>query len=59
LDAPQPQSQEVLVPADFDLAFAAFGRERTDALVVLDESFTLLHAKRQLGGFMAQTKKKS
>jgi putative tryptophan/tyrosine transport system substrate-binding protein len=39
-------SREFLEPSDLDRVFAAFARERTDALIVLDESFTLLHAKR-------------
>jgi putative tryptophan/tyrosine transport system substrate-binding protein len=40
------QSQEVLEPADFERAFAAFEREHAQALIVLDETFTTLHAKR-------------
>src|SRR5262245_61990106 len=40
------QSQEVLEPSDLDRAFSAFARERADALIVLDEAFTILHAKR-------------
>jgi len=40
------QSQEVLEPSDLSQAFTAFSRQRVDALIVLDESWTLLHAKR-------------
>ena len=40
------QSQEVLEPLDFERAFSAFARERAQALIVLDEAFVLLHAKR-------------
>ena len=40
------QSQEVLEPSDLDRAFSAFARERADAVIVLDEAFTILHATR-------------
>jgi putative ABC transport system substrate-binding protein len=40
------QSQEVLELSDLDQAFSAFARQRSDAVIVLDEAFTLLHAKR-------------
>ncbi len=40
------QSQEVLEPPDFERAFSAFARERAEALIVLDEAFIILHAKR-------------
>jgi len=40
------QSQEVLEPSDLERAFSALARERADALIVLDEAWTLLHAKR-------------
>ncbi len=39
-------SQEVLEPSDLERAFSALARERADALIVLDEAWTLLHAKR-------------
>jgi len=40
------QSLEVLEPPDLDRAFAAFAREHAEALIVLDEAWTILHAKR-------------
>ena len=40
------QSQEVLEPSDLDRAFSAFARERAEALIVLDEAFTILYATR-------------
>jgi putative ABC transport system substrate-binding protein len=40
------QSQEVLEPSDLERAFSALARERADALIVLDEAWTLLHARR-------------
>ncbi len=40
------QSQEVLEPSDLDRAFSTFTRERADAVIVLDEAFTLLYATR-------------
>jgi putative ABC transport system substrate-binding protein len=40
------QSQEVLESPDLDRAFAAFAREHVEALIVLDEAWTLLHAKQ-------------
>jgi putative tryptophan/tyrosine transport system substrate-binding protein len=40
------QSQEVLESLDLDRAFAAFAREHVEALIVLDEAWTLLHAKQ-------------
>ena len=40
------QSLEVLEPSDLDRAFSTFARERADALIVLDEAFTLLYATR-------------
>jgi putative tryptophan/tyrosine transport system substrate-binding protein len=40
------QSQEVLEPSDLDRAFSTFARERAEALIVLDEAFTLLYATR-------------
>ena len=40
------QSQEVLEPSDLDRAFSTFARQRADALIVLDEAFTLLYATR-------------
>jgi putative ABC transport system substrate-binding protein len=40
------RSQEIREPSDLDRAFATFVRDGADGLIVLDESFTLLHAKR-------------
>jgi len=40
------QAQEVLEPADIERAFAAFVRERAEAVIVLDEAFILMYAKR-------------
>jgi putative ABC transport system substrate-binding protein len=40
------QSLEVLESPDLDRAFAALAREHAEALIVLDEAWTLLHAKR-------------
>src|SRR5262249_41259102 len=40
------QSQEVLEPSDLDRAFTAVARGHVDALIVLDEAFPSLHAKR-------------
>ena len=40
------QSQEALELSDLDRAFSTFARERVDALIVLDEAFTILHARR-------------
>src|SRR5262249_40751339 len=39
-------SQEVLEPSDLERAFSALTREHAEALIVLDEAWTLLHAKR-------------
>jgi putative ABC transport system substrate-binding protein len=40
------QTQEVLEGADIERAFSAFARERAEAVIVLDEAFILIHAKR-------------
>jgi putative ABC transport system substrate-binding protein len=37
-------SQEVLERSDFDRAFSTFVRERSNAVIVLDEAFTLIYA---------------
>jgi putative ABC transport system substrate-binding protein len=42
----QIQSQEFREPSDLDRAFSGFARERADALIVLDDVFTILHATR-------------
>jgi putative ABC transport system substrate-binding protein len=38
--------QEVVEPPDIERAFAAFVKERAEALIVLDEAFTILNAKQ-------------
>ncbi len=40
------QMQEVLEADDFERAFSAFVRERAEAVIVLDEAFTFIYAKR-------------
>jgi len=40
------QTQEVLERVDIERAFSAFARERAEAVIVLDEAFMLMHAKR-------------
>ena len=40
------QLQEVLESTDLDRAFSALSLQRAEAVIVLDESWTLLHAKR-------------
>jgi putative ABC transport system substrate-binding protein len=40
------QTQEVLERADLDRAFAAFGRQGAEAVIVLDEALMFIHAKR-------------
>ncbi len=40
------QSHEVLEPSDLERAFSMLARQRADALIVLDEAWTLLYAKR-------------
>jgi len=40
------QTQEVLDRADIERAFSAFARERVEAVIVLDEALTSIHAKR-------------
>ena len=42
----QIQSQEFREPSDLDRAFFGFARERADAVIVLDDVFTILHATR-------------
>lgn len=40
------QTQEVLERADLERAFTAFGRQGTEAVIVLDEALMFIHAKR-------------
>ena len=40
------QTQEVLERADVERAFAAFGRQGAEAVIVLDEALMFIHAKR-------------
>lgn len=40
------QAQEVLEGVDIERAFSAFARERAEAVIVLDEAFIFIHAKR-------------
>jgi putative ABC transport system substrate-binding protein len=40
------ETREVLEQPDFEQAFAAFASNHADAVIVLDEAFTLMHAKR-------------
>jgi putative ABC transport system substrate-binding protein len=39
-------TQEVLEGADIERAFSVFARERAEAVIVLDEAFIFIHAKR-------------
>lgn len=39
-------TQEVLDGADIERAFSVFARERAEAVIVLDEAFIFIHAKR-------------
>ncbi len=40
------QTQEVLERVDIERAFSAFAREHAEAVIVLDEAFIFIHAKR-------------
>src|SRR5262245_55909730 len=40
------QMQETLEPDDIEKAFSAFVRDRAEAVIILDEAFLFIHAKR-------------
>jgi putative ABC transport system substrate-binding protein len=39
------QTEEILERADIERAFSAFAQQRAEAVIVLDEAFTLMHAR--------------
>jgi putative ABC transport system substrate-binding protein len=48
-------SNEVRAPTDFDRAFAAIARERSNALITLSDPLTLAH-RMQIGGFAVRSR---